>query len=300
MPRIRTIKPEFWDSPSTAKASAVARLAFIGLWNWADDHGRGTANLKELEGFIFPNDDIRTLSEGTSENFRDVMKEVSECFGVQFYTVHQRPYYAIPSWNVHQRAERSAKPKYPGPECADTPLEPHDSNDLETSEGNSDNFLHGAKELQALEQGNRGTGEQYIMHTANTVRDKEENVHPVTRKSTRRKSTQPLGTPSDTKTKKPARYAEEFETWWEIYPRKVGKERAAKAFATATEKATLEELNKGAENYRRAVVGKDPTYIAHPATWLNSGRWTDEPDKEITPEELPPPKLPPFIPESER
>ena len=43
------MKPEFWDSPDTAKAGPWARLLFIALWNWADDYGRGTANMKELE-----------------------------------------------------------------------------------------------------------------------------------------------------------------------------------------------------------------------------------------------------------
>jgi len=116
MARIRTIKPEFWSSPSVAKASAVSRLAFIALWNWADDHGRGTANLKELEGFIFPNDDVAKLSSGNTVNFRAVVAEVSECFGVLFYEVDGRPYFAIPSWDLHQRNERRAQfSKYPEP-----------------------------------------------------------------------------------------------------------------------------------------------------------------------------------------
>ena len=162
MPRIRTIKPEFWDSPSTARASAVARLAFIGMWNWADDHGRGTANLKELEGFIFPNDDVSALSRGTSENFRDVVAEVSDCFGVVLYKVDGRPYYAIPSWERHQRNEKRAKSKFPGPEQAD----PHDFNDSGGSSGNARNFRDSAAETPRSsgtgtgEQGNRGTGEQ--------------------------------------------------------------------------------------------------------------------------------------------
>ncbi len=159
MARIRTIKPEFWDSPSTARASAVARLAFIAMWNWADDFGRGTANPKELEGFIFPNDDVRTLSGGTSENFRDVLAEVSECFGVEFYTVDGRPFYAIPTWQKHQRNERSAKPKYPGPADADLPAD-------QRSNGTSANIRRAPAEAPTTsgpgtgEQGNRGTGEQ--------------------------------------------------------------------------------------------------------------------------------------------
>jgi hypothetical protein len=45
MARIRTIKPEFWDSPSTARASLRARLFFIAMWNWTgagEQRNRGT------------------------------------------------------------------------------------------------------------------------------------------------------------------------------------------------------------------------------------------------------------------
>lgn len=120
MARIRTIKPEFWDSPDTAKAGPWARLLFIALWNWADDYGRGTANMKELEGFAFPNDDQFTDRSGNTVQFRDLVAEVSECFGVLFYTVDGRPFYAIPSWEQHQRNERRAKQsKYPSPQVRD-------------------------------------------------------------------------------------------------------------------------------------------------------------------------------------
>ncbi|EUA31270.1 bacteriophage gp78 domain protein [Mycobacterium xenopi 3993] len=43
MPRIRTIKPEFWDSPDTAAADLRTRLLYIAMWNWADDYGIGDA-----------------------------------------------------------------------------------------------------------------------------------------------------------------------------------------------------------------------------------------------------------------
>src|SRR5699024_1034917 len=119
MARIRTIKPEFWDSPSTAKASPWARLLFIAMWNWADDHGRGTANLKELEGFAFPNDDQFTDCSGNTVHFHRIVAEVSECFGVVFYEVEGRPFYTIPTWDEHQRNERRARAsKYPGPDAS--------------------------------------------------------------------------------------------------------------------------------------------------------------------------------------
>lgn len=150
MPRIRTIKPEFWDSPSVASASPWARLLFIAMWNWADDHGRGTANLKELEGFAFPNDAAFTDRSGNTVHFRALVAEVADAFGVVFYTVRGRPYYEIPSWDDHQRNERRSKEsKHPSPQVegavAEIPCKrtetPHTSG---TGTG---------------EQGNRGTGE---------------------------------------------------------------------------------------------------------------------------------------------
>src|SRR5690625_4396904 len=170
MARIRTIKPEFWDSPSTARASAVARLAYIAMWNWADDYGRGTANLKELEGFVFPNDDVHELSGGHARYFRDVVAEVETCFEVVFYTHDGRPYYEIPAWEQHQRNERRAKQsRYPGPFDEGSTLTPLTSeNDQQDGSGPDD-----ARQIRRAvaetprtsgpgtgEQGNRGRGEQ--------------------------------------------------------------------------------------------------------------------------------------------
>ena len=86
MARIRTIKPQFWDSPGTARASLRARLFFIAMWNWADDYGVGTANPKQLVGFAFPNDD-----DISAEDFPRLRKEVSDCFGTVFFTFKDRP-----------------------------------------------------------------------------------------------------------------------------------------------------------------------------------------------------------------
>ncbi len=146
MPRIRTIKPEFFDSPSTARASFRARLFFIALWCWADDYGVGTANARQLIGFAFPND-----PEVTDAELPSLCAEVADAFGVVWYEVENRPYYAIPSWEKHQRNERRAQGKHPGPDKGkrvDTEL-PTERTELPNISG-----------LGTGEQGNRGTGEQ--------------------------------------------------------------------------------------------------------------------------------------------
>lgn len=67
-----------------------------------------------------------------------------------------------------------------------------------------------------------------------------------------------------------------FDAFWKIYPRKVGKQAAQKAFLKALKAATAEEILTGAKRY-----AEDPnraaSFTAHPTTWLNAGRWNDEP-----------------------
>lgn len=70
-----------------------------------------------------------------------------------------------------------------------------------------------------------------------------------------------------------------FETFWDAYPRKVGKDAAAKAFAKR--RFTVEQLAAvvaAVETQRRceAWTREDGRFIPHPSTWLNEGRWQDE------------------------
>lgn len=67
-----------------------------------------------------------------------------------------------------------------------------------------------------------------------------------------------------------------FDEFWEIYPRKVGKVDAEKAFAKACRLAEPETILAGARKYA-ADKNRIPIYTAHPSTWLNQGRWGDEP-----------------------
>ncbi|MGW4124744.1 hypothetical protein [Nocardia sp. NPDC004711] len=111
MARIRTIKPEFWDSPGVETMHPFARLLFIAMWNWADDCGRGKAEARELMGFAFPRDEDMTLAE-----FRRFLGEVRRVFGVIFYKVDGRSFYAIPSWEKHQKIDKRSGGRWPEPE----------------------------------------------------------------------------------------------------------------------------------------------------------------------------------------
>lgn len=71
-------------------------------------------------------------------------------------------------------------------------------------------------------------------------------------------------------------YSHNFEAWYSLYPRKVGKKNAFKAFNKALDCILEEDLMKHTMDYWASVLGKDKKYIPHWATWLNWMRWEDE------------------------
>lgn len=241
MARIRTIKPEFWSSPGTAKASPAARLLYIAMWNWADDYGIGTANMKELAAFAFPND-----THPTSTELPSLCKEVADCFDTVFYTVRGRPYFAIPTWEQHQRTERRAKGRNPGPG------DPDAVPDLQIcpSDGTSDDTHGTSVSTQGIslagteEQRNRGT---------------EEELPPSAEPRTR------------------AKYPAEFDEFWTHYPRKVGKDDALKAWLQARRKTPPTEIVAGVQRMTADPNLPEERFIPHPATWLRRGGWDDAP-----------------------
>ena len=77
-----------------------------------------------------------------------------------------------------------------------------------------------------------------------------------------------------------------FDEFWNIYPRKTAKIEAKSAFAKALENATAEAILEGAKRFADDPY-RHPTFTPYPATWLNQGRWADDPlpPREMTPEE---------------
>jgi len=108
MARIRTIKPEFWTNERVMECSMVARLLFIGMWNFADDLGRLSLAPKTLKAQIFPSDDI------SSEIILGLVEELSKNGLVLRYEVEGREYLQIVGWQ-HQRIDKPQPGKCPGP-----------------------------------------------------------------------------------------------------------------------------------------------------------------------------------------
>jgi hypothetical protein len=70
-----------------------------------------------------------------------------------------------------------------------------------------------------------------------------------------------------------------FDEWWSLYPRKVKKEDARKAWRAVLRKKVspdhlIDAIRRHVAMWRN--TNQDPTYIPYPATWLRKGSYDDE------------------------
>lgn len=66
-----------------------------------------------------------------------------------------------------------------------------------------------------------------------------------------------------------------FDAFWSVYPRRVGKISAMKAWAKSVKIADEQEILQAAREFAVSDVGLGD-FCPHPATWLNAGRWDDD------------------------
>ena len=107
MARIRTIKPEFWTSEQVVECSPIARLLFVGMWNFCDDGGNHPASAKTLKMQIFPGDDI------AASQIESYISELLSNGLLSEYTAEGRKYWHVTGWR-HQKIDRPSY-KHPRP-----------------------------------------------------------------------------------------------------------------------------------------------------------------------------------------
>ncbi len=117
MARIRTIKPDFFESESLAQCSMEARLVFIGLFTIADDEGRLKDLPRKLAGEVFPHDDI------SPEQMSVWLDELENAHCIARYTHENAHFLHIPHWNAHQKIAHPTPSRLPAPpdECEPIP-----------------------------------------------------------------------------------------------------------------------------------------------------------------------------------
>lgn len=114
MARIRSIKPSFWTSSTTANLSRDARLLVIGLISFADDDGRFPASVNAINGYVFPHDDI------SPQRVKKWLNELVASGIVHTYQSNAVVYGCLPNWHEHQVINRYTPSTIPAPDidCA--------------------------------------------------------------------------------------------------------------------------------------------------------------------------------------
>jgi hypothetical protein len=109
MARIRTIKPDFWTNEKVLGLTPLARLMFIGMWNFADDYGRMDYAPLSIKARIFPTDAAISVAD-----VKDMLTELSSQGLIVVYSAKDREYLEVTGWE-HQRIDKRQPSKIPGP-----------------------------------------------------------------------------------------------------------------------------------------------------------------------------------------
>lgn len=240
--RIRSIKPEFWRSPDIASLTREERLLFIGLWQYVDDNGVGIDDERLIASDLFP------LDEDPSETRAYVSASLASLSRVSLvtrYEVDGRRYLHISTWKRHQRVDNPNKPRYPLP-----PVE---------SDPPTRRNIDGDASL------------------ARDTRETPASLAPGTEEQGNSSSTSPRVSP---RAKAPEPEPPGFAEFYEAYPRKRERKKAAHAYRSALKAgAQPERLVQAAKTYALACRGKKIEYVKYPASWLNAGAYDDEPEQ---------------------
>lgn len=105
MPRIRTIKPEFWTDEKLANVPLQARLIYIGIWTYADDTGVLRASNRLLKSQILPYDDSIRL-----DVFSKWVDALIDARMLIPFKHKEESYLYVRTFSDHQKIDKPSKP----------------------------------------------------------------------------------------------------------------------------------------------------------------------------------------------
>lgn len=116
MPRIRTVKPEFWEDETVGTISRDARLMFLATLNLADDEGllRWSAAYIKASAFMY-DDDVHV---GYVENLMRELVDARLVFPYRGGKAQQRLAFIV-GFRKHQKINRPQATKLPTPSAHD-------------------------------------------------------------------------------------------------------------------------------------------------------------------------------------
>lgn len=318
--RIRTIKPEFWTDSFMVSIAPIGRLVFLSLFNVADDYGCFTDDLEEISMLVFPKEDPVDIADWIDLFLAANRIELLEGDdGEVFYRLvnwerHQRVdrpsksrFLANSREDYRKRAiplevRRLVAQKYKCP-----PGERIDASCFYCGEKGAIHWhslygkgrpsawvTFGGLELEHLEAeylGGEAVAENMVLSCRRCNRSK--GVKPWYEQLTSRTLANPRE-PSCLEGKGTGKGKEQgtresggglFDSFWKVYPRKIGKGEAEKSFKKAIKEVTLEAMIEAVRAQSNSDQWKKDggQFIPSPSTWLNQKRWNDELELSLSP-----------------
>lgn len=309
--RIRTIKPEFWHSPHQAELDWPHKVLFLGLLNLADDEGRALADPRYIKGQLLPYEEV------TAVEVDELLVHLHRVGLVELYDHAGRRHLCITNFSKHQSIDRPKASKLPDPKGpGSTAFDDTSTNDRRHVDDASTTDRRAIADASLLEQGtgNREQGRDKPSSSSSetTLDDGEADDDVELRhidtlrmaevvtlhrtQGTTLEQASPEKTPptplievevehqavETAVVSSQQSYADDFERFWENYPKKVGKGEAFRVWRkmrAGERAASLQAIVDQTEHWERQQ--RERQFIPNPATWLRQGRWDDDPATDI-------------------
>jgi hypothetical protein len=114
MPRIRTVKPDFWTDSKVVGLSPLARLLFIGSWNFADDYGALEPDAAQLKRRVLPDEQCDPDA---------LVGELLDAGLILWMSNGDEEFWRVKGWEDHQRVDKRSTSRYGHPDSWN-PAEP--------------------------------------------------------------------------------------------------------------------------------------------------------------------------------
>jgi len=124
VPRIRTLKPEIWQSRDFVGLDNLGKLTFIALITQADDEGRLRTDAHHLA--------LTCLQGNRTPAVQQALYSLVQRRMVVMYEVEGESFIALTSWDAHQRVSHATPSRIPAP-----PISPERSGALANIPENS-------------------------------------------------------------------------------------------------------------------------------------------------------------------
>lgn len=256
VPRIRTIKPEFWTDEKTGTLTPLSKCLFLGLLGEADDYGVLRWSPAEWRAKIFPHDyDTTTVVVQKALEDEILPRRLLVRFTVEDDDGEVMDYAFIRSFPRHQVVNNPSRPLLPDWEKGDKP--------------STYAQRVGAKITVSAGSDPVPVPEDYGSPTSWKGKERKGKEGRTTL-SKPNGSDESDGPPTGPPAEPPN---DRFDEFWTAYPRKEGKKKAHTAWRHLSQTKRAAAIADCATRYQAV----EKQFIPLPTTYLHGERWNDDP-----------------------